>query len=329
MKNRTDLKDKFDKKTDFTVAIPTYNGENRLPGLLEKLKQQINTENITWEIIVIDNNSNDNTAKIIHDYQANWQNDFSLKYFRETKQGAAYARQRAIEEAKSEFIGFLDDDNYPVANWVEKAYEFTKNHPQAGAFASQIHAKWEIEPPDNFQRIAPFLAITERGNLPLLYEPRTKLLPPSAGLVVSRQAWLESVPEKSILTGRVTGNMLTSEDLEMLSYIQKSGWEIWYNPEMEIYHQIPKWRLQKEYLLPFFRGIGLSRYVTRMINIQPWVKPIAFIAYMLNDLKKIFLHLCKYRFKVKTELVAACEMQLFFSSFVSPFYLWKHGYFKK
>lgn len=316
-------------KIDFTVAIPTYNGENRLPELLGRLQKQINTEDISWEIIVIDNNSNDNTAKLIRDYQATWEYPFPLKYLLETNQGAAYARQRAIHEANSELIGFLDDDNYPVSNWVEKAYHFGHNNPRSGAFASQIHPTWETEPPDNFQQIAPFLAITERGNLPLVYQPQKKLLPPSAGLVVRRQAWLESVPEKSILTGRVTGNMLTGEDLETLSYIQKAGWEIWYNPEMEIYHQIPKWRLQKEYLLPFFRGIGLSRYVTRMINIQPWVKPIAFIAYMLNDLKKILLHLCKYRFKIKTELLPACQMQLFVSSFISPFYLWKQGYFKK
>ena len=316
-------------KIDFTVAIPTYNGETRLPELLAKLKHQINTENIYWEIIIIDNNSNDNTAQLVRNYQTHWQYHFSLKYFLETKQGATHARKRAIDEANSELIGFLDDDNYPVPNWVEKAYAFGVNNPQAGAFASQIHPNWEIEPPENFQRIAPFLAITERGNLPLVYEPQKKLLPPSAGLVVRRQAWLESVPEKSILTGRVTGNMLTGEDLETLSYIQKAGWEIWYNPEMEIYHQIPEWRLQKEYLLPFFKGIGLSRYVTRMVNIKSWVKPVAFVAYMLNDLKKIFSHLCKYRVKVKTELVPACEMQLLISSFFSPFYLWKHGYFNK
>ncbi len=322
-------KQKLKNRTDFTVAIPTYNGETRLPGLLEKLKNQINTHNIVWEIIVIDNKSNDNTAKLIQNYQVDWQYPFPLKYFLETKQGAAHARQRAIDEANSELIGFLDDDNYPVSTWVEKAYQFGKKNPRVGAFASQIHPSWEIEPPDNFGRIAPFLAITERGNLPLFYDPKTKLLPPSAGLVVRRQAWLESVPKKSILTGRITGNMLTGEDLETLSYIQKAGWKIWYNPEMEIYHQIPKWRLQKEYLLPFFRGIGLSRYVTRMINIQPWVKPIAFITYMLNDLKKILFHLCKYRSKVKTELVAACEMQLLVSSLISPFYLWKHGYFNK
>jgi glycosyltransferase involved in cell wall biosynthesis len=314
---------------DFTVAIPTYNGAERLPELLERLRDQIHTENFFWEIIVVDNNSSDDTAKVIQSYQENWSSPYPLKYYFEPQQGAAYARKRAIQEAKSELIGFLDDDNYPHLNWVVSAYNFAHKYPQAGAYGSQIHPDWEIEPPENFQRIAAFLAITERGNLPLRYEPAKKLLPPSAGLVVRRQAWLDSVPNNPILTGRVTGNMLTSEDLEMLSYIQKSGWEVWYNPEMEILHKIPSSRLNKEYLIPFFRGIGLSRYVTRMLIINPWIKPFALLAYILNDLRKISLHLLKYRFKIKTDLVAACEMQLFLSSLISPFYLWRNGYFDK
>ncbi|MGB3639555.1 MAG: hormogonium polysaccharide biosynthesis glycosyltransferase HpsE [Rivularia sp. (in: cyanobacteria)] len=313
---------------NFTVAIPTYNGASRLPEVLQRLQNQLQAENISWEIIVVDNNSTDNTAEIVKQYQQNWQHPFPLKYSFEPRQGAAYARERGVTEAKGEIIGFLDDDNYPVSNWVAKAYEFAQKYPNAGAIASQIHPNWEVEPPENFQRIAPFLAITERGNTPLLYQPKSKLLPPSAGIVIRKQAWLETIPEKLVLTGRANGNMLTGEDTEMLSYIKQSNWQIWYNPEMEIYHQIPRWRLQKEYLFPFFKGIGLSRYVTRMVDIKPYLKPAAVLAYMANDLRKILFHIFKYGIKVKTDLVAACEMQLFVNSLISPFYLWKNGYFK-
>ena len=81
---------------DFTVAIPTYNGENRLPEVLERLRSQVNTECFSWEIIIIDNNSKDNTAKVIQKYQVNWQESYPLKYFFETQQGAAFARQKAM-----------------------------------------------------------------------------------------------------------------------------------------------------------------------------------------------------------------------------------------
>ena len=311
---------------NFTVAIPTYNGASRLPEVLQRLQNQLHIEDICWEIIVVDNNSTDNTAEVVKQYQQNWQHSFPLRYCFELKQGLAYAREKAVSEAKGEFIGFLDDDNYPVSNWVSKAYEFIQKYPKAGAIASQIHPNWEVEPPENFQRIAPFLAIVERGNTPLFYNPKSKLLPPGAGLVIRKQAWLESVPNQLILTGRIVGNMLTGEDTEMLSYIQRSNWEIWYNPEMEIYHQIPQWRLQKEYLFPFFKGIGLSRYVTRMVDIKPYLKPAAIFAYMANDLRKILFHIFKHGIKVKTDLVAACEMQLFVNSLISPFYLWKNCY---
>lgn len=317
------------KKINITIAIPTYNGAHRLPTLLQLLQNQINTECITWEIIVVDNNSTDDTAKIVHEYQKNWRHPFPLKYCLETQQGAAHARKRAVSEAHGVLIGFLDDDNYPEPNWVYTAYTFSTEHPKCGAYASQIHPAWETEPPPNFKRITPFLAITERGDIPLLYDKRKKMLPPSAGLVVRKQAWQQSIPQNPILTGRANGNMLTGEDTEMLSYIQKAGWEIWYNPAMEIHHQIPHWRLQKEYLIPFFRGIGLSRYVTRMVNIKPQLRAFACFAYMINDLRKIITHVIKYRRRAFTELVAACEMQLFVSSLVSPFYLWKHGYLNK
>jgi glycosyltransferase involved in cell wall biosynthesis len=53
---------------DFSVAIRTYNGEKYLPDLLEKLRSQIIPEHILWEIIIIDNNSTDNTARNIHKF---------------------------------------------------------------------------------------------------------------------------------------------------------------------------------------------------------------------------------------------------------------------
>lgn len=314
---------------NFTVAICTYNGEKRLPEVLDCLRSQINPENISWEIMVIDNNSKDGTAKIVREYQNNWPETYPLKYVFESQQGAGFARNRAIKEAKSDLIGFIDDDNLPANNWVNEAFLFGQKYPKAGAYASQIHGQFEVETPENFERIVPFLAINERGYKPLLYNSKKKVLPPSAGLVVRKEIWLANVPKHCILSGRVPGSMLTSEDLEVLAYIQQSGWEIWYNPAMEVRHKIPKWRFEKDYLIPFFRGIGLSRYVTRMVGVKSWLKPLVLLAYSANDIRKILLHLLKYGTKIKTDLVAACEMQLLVSSLQSPFYLWRHGYLKK
>jgi glycosyltransferase involved in cell wall biosynthesis len=311
---------------DFTVAIPTYNGESRLPELLERLRNQIRTPYLTWEIIVVDNNSTDNTAKLVQAYQENWQCAYPLKYCFEPQQGAAYARKRAVEKASGLLIGFLDDDNYPASNWVQAAYDFAQKHTLAGAFGSQIWGDFEVQPPENFHKIASFLAITERGNEPHIYQPQMKMLPPGAGLVVRKQAWCENVPQHTFLNhkGREAG--LASEDLEVVLHIQLGGWEIWYNPEMHVYHKIPAWRLQREYLILLFRCVGLSRYHLRMLRTKPWQRPLASVAYFVNDLRKIIIHIFKYRGAINSDLITACERELLVSSFISPFYLFKIKY---
>ncbi|MGB3405552.1 MAG: hormogonium polysaccharide biosynthesis glycosyltransferase HpsE [Microcoleaceae cyanobacterium] len=307
---------------DFTVAIPTYNGAQRLSGLLEKLRLQTQLEDVSWEVIVIDNNSSDNTAKLVQQYQQNWIAGVELKYYFEPEQGLAFARQRAINEAKGEFVGFLDDDNRPAPEWLVAAYQFGQTHPQAGAYGSRILGEFEVSPPENFERIAPLLALTDRGSEPRYYEPQKKLLPPGAGLVVRRQAWLTHVPARLVLIGRVGGQMLASEEFEALLHIQNAGWQIWYNPAMVVYHCIPRQRLERGYLMGLCRGIGLSRYRTRMLSVSTWQKPLALVAYLLNDLRKIIRHLIKYRTSLKTDLVAACELELYWSCLKSPFFFW-------
>jgi hypothetical protein len=98
---------------------------------------------------------------------------------------------------------------------------------------------------------------------------------------------------------------------------------------MEINHQIPKNRLEKDYLISLIRGIGFSRYITRMIGVKPMMKPILIVAYLINDLRKILLHLLKYGNQIRTDLVPIVELELLTSSLLSPFYLWKNGYLNK
>ncbi len=308
---------------DFTVAIPTYNGENRLPQVLEKLQAQVGIDNLTWEIVIVDNNSTDGTAKLIQEYQANWQHLANLRYCLEPQQGAAFARHRAIIEAKSQIVGFLDDDNLPFPTWILEAYKFAIANSQAGAIASQIHGNFEIEPPENLKSLLFYLAITERGDQPHIFEPNRKGFPPSAGLVVRRNAWKDNVPAKLFLVGRVGNSMLGSEDAEALFYIHKAGWEIWYNPAMEAEHIIPSWRLEKNYLISLMRGVGFARYHLRMLLLKAWQRPFASFIYILNDFRKLAIYFLRHRTEINSNIYTACEMERLLATFMSPFYLWQ------
>lgn len=310
---------------DFTVAIRTHNRGNYLAKLLERLRSQRDTENINWEIIIVDNNSTDKTANIIQEYQKTWIEKFSLKYFFEPQQGAFHARQRAIKEANSPLIGFLDDDNLPASDWVAKACLFAQAHPQAAAYGSQIHGIFEAPPPANFERIAGFLPIIERKETICFNTYNIKgVLPPGAGLVIYKQAWLDCVPQHLTLQGPVGQSLAAKgEDIEALIYLQKAGWEIWYNAEMHIEHYIPKTRLEKQYLQHFFRGIGLGRHHIRMLRYARWQRPLMFVFYLINDLRRLIFYRLKYRKNIDTDIVVVSEMTLLVSSLISPFYFLK------
>ncbi|MDY6902662.1 MAG: hormogonium polysaccharide biosynthesis glycosyltransferase HpsE [Cyanobacteriota bacterium] len=309
---------------NLTVAIPTYNGENRLPQVLDKLKEQVNTENINWEVIVIDNNSNDGTAKLVKEYQENWLQDVPLKYYFESQQGISFARQRAINEAQGELVGFIDDDNLPFANWVSSACNFAQEHPKAGAFSSKIHGVFEKNPSEELKQITFYLALVDRGSEPLMYEPRKKGLPPGAGMVVRRNIWQKHVPEKLLLIGKTEkSQMPIGEDAEALLYIYKAGWEIWYNAQMEIEHMISSSRVEEKYLMSLMKIIGLGRFHLRMLMLDWWQRPFAFFVYLINDLRKTLVHFIRYKKVLAQDIVAACEMQRLVATLISPFYLWR------
>ena len=303
---------------DFSVAIRTYNRAERLPGLMAALRSQIGTDDLLWEIVIVDNNSTDSTAALISQLAPSL--PVPLRYIYEPCQGAGIARRRAIEEAKGTFVGFLDDDNLPAGDWVITAYRFGLQHPKAAAFGSQIHGSFEVSPPRQFERIAAFLPVVERDQdvcFTAGQRRRSNLVPPGAGLIIRRQAWLAHVPSQLKLKGPV-GNSLSAkgEDTEALLYLKQAGWDIWFHAKLHIYHLINKERFERHYLISFFKGIGRSRYTTRMISVRPWLRLPLTLLHMANDGRKLFWHYLRYC--GQQDIVVACERTLLRSSLLSP-----------
>lgn len=305
---------------DFSVIICTYNGEKRLPNLLKTLRSQ--QAPCQWEVIIVDNNSQDKTAAIVRQIQMSWRSDVPLRYCFEPKQGLAFARRHAITETDSPLIGFLDDDTLPDASWVSAAFNFSSQHPNVGAYGSSIEGSYETPPPEGFHRIACCLAIIDRGTQPFQYAPERGVLPAGAGMVIRRQAWLQEVPLEPKLTGVKASSLAAKgEDVETLSYIRRS-WPIWHNPEMRLSHIIPTERLERNYLLHLFWQIGLSRYPLRRIRYRQWQWPLMVILYFFNDLRKGLLHLLNRR---PYGTVRSCERSLLLGSLLSPFYHKRDG----
>lgn len=96
----------------FSVVIPAYNEAEYVAKAITAVKNQ-NLPRSQFEIIVVDNNSTDNTSEIAKKTGAD-------KVLKEKKQGTNLARQRGFEESQGEIVVFLDADCEVPPDWLER-----------------------------------------------------------------------------------------------------------------------------------------------------------------------------------------------------------------
>jgi len=112
-----------------SIAICTYNNAKKLAVALESLRHLLCPAELSYEILVIDNNSRDETKDVVQRYQE--LGGPVLRYVFEPAQGLSHARNRALQEAQGEIVAYLDDDVHVDPGWLTAV---------AGAFAAHAAA---------------------------------------------------------------------------------------------------------------------------------------------------------------------------------------------
>lgn len=89
-----------------SIVVPTYNRA----GLIQRTILSVLSQSMgDWELIIVDDGSNDNTDEIVLNFQ---KNEPRIIYLRlSTNRGVNFARNRGIEKAKGEWVAFLDSDD--------------------------------------------------------------------------------------------------------------------------------------------------------------------------------------------------------------------------
>lgn len=106
--------------------MPAYNSEKFIGAALESV---INQSYKSWEMIIVDDCSTDDTANIVHEYV---KRDNRIKYFKlENNWGAAVARNKAIELATGAYMAFLDSDDIWFSEKLSKQIRFMKKNNYA------------------------------------------------------------------------------------------------------------------------------------------------------------------------------------------------------
>ena len=103
-----------------TVAVCTYNRASSLRELITELRMQECP--VPFEILVVDNNSSDNTAEAVREFDG--LRAPIVRYVKEERQGIVYARNCAIDNSKdSKYLAFIDDDELPCPGWLNAAVD--------------------------------------------------------------------------------------------------------------------------------------------------------------------------------------------------------------
>jgi glycosyltransferase involved in cell wall biosynthesis len=127
---------------EISVIICTYNRSSSLKDLLESLLIQEVTEEFTYEVIVVDNNSGDNTKEIVDSYISKFQG--RLRYLFEPRQGKPFALNLGIQEARGELLAFTDDDCILEKNYLVEIHKTFKEYgSKIGIVGGKISPKWE------------------------------------------------------------------------------------------------------------------------------------------------------------------------------------------
>ena len=131
-----------------SCIIPTFNRAESLHRTLLSLLEQ-DFDSSKYEIIVVDNNSSDNTKEVVKELST--KHKISIKYYCETKQGAYHARNSAFKLAKGDILYYTDDDMEIGKSVLQSLLKIFDFDPRIAVATGKVLPIWESEPPKWFR----------------------------------------------------------------------------------------------------------------------------------------------------------------------------------
>ena len=260
---------------DATVIVCTYNRATSLLDTLRALRAQNAAAGRQWAVVVVDNNSKDDTRAVVEDMRQDWP---LLHYAFEEKQGLSHARNHGIAVAHGDVVLFTDDDVLPEPDWLETTLAGLEKH-QADACGGYIAPIWEKSPPAWLtERFYGFLAVrTDRtDDYPITQSSQA---PFGANMAIRKHVF-ETVGLFDTNRGR-KGNVLASgEDGEMFQRILAAGINAVFLGQSRVHHKVEAFRTTKTYLRRWrfqtSRNLAISRDMPgkrRLFNIPLYLFP--------------------------------------------------------
>jgi glycosyltransferase involved in cell wall biosynthesis len=237
-----------------SVILCTYNRCQILPKALQGLAGQMLPESEECEVLVVDNNSTDQTRDVVVDFRRRYPGRF--QYLFEAQQGLSHARNAGIKEARGDVVVFLDDDVTVTATWLERLVAPLRGGKYVGG-GGRVLPEWTCAPPrwlsvEGRYALAPF-AIFDLGQ-----EAGPLLEPPLGANMAFQKKMFERYGNFRTDLGRCGTGMISNEDTEFGRRLLNGGEALHYEPSAVVYHPVSEDRLRKSYFLKWWFGKGRS-----------------------------------------------------------------------
>lgn len=141
MAGRTDVK--------ISVIVPVYNVEKELPRCIESLLTQTY---LNFELLLINDGSSDGSPEIMERYA---EKDPRIRTLHKKNGGVSSARNRGLEQAKGEYVCFVDADDAVAPQYMEWLYLALRQSGEAVAICRDVRV-------NDFEKEAPFKALPEK-----------------------------------------------------------------------------------------------------------------------------------------------------------------------
>lgn len=262
-----------------TIAICTYNRAFYLQKCLEALAAQL-TGTKEVQILVVDNNSTDNTAQVVANLAAQ---GVPISRVEEASQGLSYARNKAIKVCESEWLAYLDDDGIPHNNYVERMIEIIGKW-DFDCFGGMYYAYYEGNKPKWISskfgtkiKLMDYTGVLETGYL-------------SGGIMVCKTSILKELGGFNTSLGMKGTTIGYGEEDDLQQRLRSAGYIIGFDPELGMDHLVahyklkPKWHIRRMYTM--HRDTVDSKYKAYTLG------------YTLKQMVKVFLFDVPRLFKI-------------------------------